>query len=381
MRLLLVTSALVGCSFSPPEGGGQFACSAAAPQCPPGTSCIDDRCVVPADASLPPDFQFRQPLQLALVEDGELTDVPVLVTLTPDVFDYEAVRNDGDDIRFTDLAGNPLVYEVEVWDPGGTSILWVKLRRLGPGDESIWLYYGEPDADPPTGGREVWSRYQAVYHLGGGGADSSAGMNDGALTGTETAPGWIDGGRLFDGNDHIEIGPAPPFLRAVPGATLEAWVKPAPLSGDADQVVVAVSAHGAQRSRAQIKLDPLGDVKVVFRTVDTAEPSAPLVDDQPLVPGEWTWVAAVADFRARTVRVFVNGVESAAAITDAFAETTPDTAPDQALIAIDEANIELFDGTLDEVRIAAEALSDRWLAVQKRSMRGELITFGEPEAL
>jgi hypothetical protein len=380
VRLLLLPL-LTGCSFSAPDGPAAYACSDEEPDCPAGTLCIDGRCSVPADAAPPPDFQFRQELRFALPADLELTEVPVLVTLTPEVFDYDAVRNDGDDIRFTDLADAPLVYEVEEWNPRGRSLLWVKLARLASDADAIWLYYGAADADPPTGAREVWTRYQAVYHLGGGGADSSAGMNDASLTGTTAETGRIGNGRLFDGNDHIDIGPEPPLLRAVPGATLEAWIDPAPLSGDADQVAVAVSGHGTTQSRAQLKLNKAGDAKVVFRTVDADAPSAALVDDRPLAAGEWTWVVAVADFPAGTVRVYLDGVESASVTTTAFSDSTPDSLPDRARLGIDETDIEPFSGVLDEVRIAGDALSDAWIEIQHLSMTGALIDFGTPEAL
>lgn len=382
MRLLLVTAALAGCSFSPAHDPASFACSAEAPECPPGTTCIEGRCRVPADAGPPPDLRFRQELRLALPIEGDLNEVPVLVTLTPDVFDYASARADGNDIRFTDDAGNGLVHEVEEWNPGGRSIVWVKLARLGAGDQSIWLYYGDPDADPPTGAREVWSRYQAVYHLGAGGGDSAAAMNDGALTGTESAAGQVGAGRQFRGDDHIEIGPDPPLLRAVPGATLEAWVQPGSVSGAADQVVVAVSAHGATLSRAQIKLDPTGNAKVVFRTVDVNDPNVGLIDDRPLVAGEWTWMVAVADFPAGTVRIYLDGVATAAVTAmSSFADATPDTAPDRALIGIDETDAESFAGLLDEVRIAGTAMSAPWIRTQYLSMTGQLVSFEPPEAL
>ncbi len=386
MRLLLAPLiALAGCSFSAPDGGDTFACSAAAPECPPGTMCIDGRCTVESDAApLPPTgFGFRQKLTFDNRGRGTVAGFPVLVALEPGVFTYGDAAGDGSDLRFFDPDDTPLPVEVESWNPSGRSLLWVVVPEVtGNSDlDFIWLYYGHAAPPAPPGG-DVWSTYQAVYHLTAGADDAAGAMIDGTLTGTEPVAGRIADGRRFDGvDDHIEIGPAPPLLRAVPGATLEAWVKPAPPAGDADQVVLAVSAHEAALSRAQIKLDPARDVKVVFRTVDAQEPSAPYVDDKPLSTGEWTWVVAVADFAAGTVRVFLNGAEGGELMTAAFADATPDTAPDRGLIGIDETGVELFTGDIDEVRIAGAALSGDWLAAQYASMTGALVGFEPAEAL
>ena len=385
-RLLVLVTALSGCRFSAPEGGGEFACSAAAPECPPGTACVDGRCTAAeaADAALPPaGFSFRQKLTFDNREHGTVAGFPLLVALDARVFDYGGAAGDGSDLRFFDPDQTPLPHEIETWDTGGPSVLWVRVPEVtGNSDQDfIWLYYGHPDPPAPPAG-DVWSAYQMVHHLGAGLDDSAALELEGEASGTELVAGQIGRGRRFDGiDDHIEIGPDPPVLRAVPGMTLEAWVARAQPPSATDQVVIAVTAHGADFSRAQIKIDTAGSVRAVFRTQDTATPNSVYTLDKPLAVGEWTWVVVSVDLTCQTIRIAINGIQQVGATSSDLDPITVDTSPKQVLIAIDETDGERYAGVLDEVRIAGATTSQDWLAVQYASMTGGLVGFELPEQL
>ena len=109
---------------------------------------------------------------------GALTDFPVLVRLSPALngFDYSRCRADGSDIRFVDASGTPLAREVDTWNPGGESLVWVKVPSL-TASTKITCLYGFAGAAPGTAS-DVWSNgYAAVWHLGESAlplADSSA---------------------------------------------------------------------------------------------------------------------------------------------------------------------------------------------------------------
>lgn len=386
--LLALVTALAGCGFSAPDGGGGFACSAAAPECPPGTTCVEGQCRAAGevDAAAPPTgFRFRQKLALDNAGGETIADVPILVALDPSVFDYPTARADGADVRFFDPDGTPLVHEVERWEPDGRSLLWVRVPEVTGGStrDYVWLYYGDPEAGPPSADpREVWSAYQAVYHMGEGPTDSGPLRLDGEAVGSQVVAGRIGAGRELDGtSDHILIGPDPPVLNAVGGITLEAWVRP-DTTFERDQVVLTVSARGLTVSRAQIKIVPGELPRVVFRTQDAAEPSATFALDDPVPVSEWTWIAAVADLPAGEVTIALNGGEHLGRTgTEAFLATTPPTDPDQAYLGRDEVDGEWFAGTLDEVRIAGRAMSDDWIALQYASMTGALVSFEPAEEL
>jgi hypothetical protein len=52
----------------------------------------------------------------ALPESASEANVPVLVRLHKDFFDFKQASPKGDDIRFSTLAGEALAYQVEDWD-------------------------------------------------------------------------------------------------------------------------------------------------------------------------------------------------------------------------------------------------------------------------
>jgi len=390
LPLALLTGLAAGCSFSAPEGGGgEFACSADAPECPPGTICTDGRCRAQgevADAAVPPTgFRYRHKLNFDNREGETVAGAPVLIVLDPGVFDYRAAQADGADLRFFDLDDAPLPHEIERWDPTGVSLLWVKVPEVTGGSDSdyIWLYYGHDDP-PALHSGDVWSAYQAVYHLAGDANDSGALMLDGELSGPYPAEGRIGGGLGLDGvSDHVLISPDPPLLQGVQGMSLEAWVRPAPASGvDLDQVVVAVSANGGDFSRAQIKIDPGGNVRAVFRTKDVEAGSAVKTLESPLSEGQWTWVAVSADLAAGEIRVVLNGGAQVASLANIMLDDrTAETTPDQAAMSIDETGGEFFPGVLDEIRIAGRAPPPGWLRLQYASMTDNLVTIATREDL
>src|SRR5512140_381092 len=61
-----------------------------------------------------------------------LTGFPVLVKLTPQTFDYSAVKFDGSDLRFLLPDQTMLQYDIDTFASGGTSLVWVRIPSLTP---------------------------------------------------------------------------------------------------------------------------------------------------------------------------------------------------------------------------------------------------------
>ena len=97
-----------------------------------------------------------------------LTDFPVLVRLSAarNKFDYSKCAN-GYDLRFSDAEGNLLSHEIDTWNNGGESLVWVKVPLFNA-DTVITAHYGLTSGQPPAvTASDVWdSNYIGVWHLG-----------------------------------------------------------------------------------------------------------------------------------------------------------------------------------------------------------------------
>ena len=130
-----------------------------------------------------------------------LENFPVLVKLAagePAGFDYGDCATDGSDLRFAAADGTMLSHEIELWNPNGTSYVWVKVPSLAGTATAFDLFYGaNPDTLPAVDPTDVWTRYAVVIHGGSGISDSSpsalAVANGGGVE-TTSGSGIVAGG-------------------------------------------------------------------------------------------------------------------------------------------------------------------------------------------
>jgi hypothetical protein len=113
-----------------------------------------------------------------------LSDFQVAVKLEAPAFEAGAAKSDGGDLRFVADDGTVLDHELDLWNPAGASLVWLRLPKLAPGATVVHVYYANPDApvsvDPPGAG--VWPEpYAGVWHLSGSGKDSTPHGFDGAM--------------------------------------------------------------------------------------------------------------------------------------------------------------------------------------------------------
>jgi hypothetical protein len=87
-----------------------------------------------------------------------LTYYQILVELSPSIFTYELANIDGSDIRFLNKANTTeLNYWIEEWNPIGESYIWVKIPFIPAfGNEIIFLYYGNENAESHNDGRNTF---------------------------------------------------------------------------------------------------------------------------------------------------------------------------------------------------------------------------------
>ena len=117
----------------------------------------------------PADFKKSVEINLvnALALNEITTGVPALVKLSESTingFDYDDfMLENGGDLMFVDLDGNPIPHEVDTWNADGESLVWVRLPSTAKGT-TITMYYGN-GAVSPAEPEEVWSNYVGVWHL------------------------------------------------------------------------------------------------------------------------------------------------------------------------------------------------------------------------
>lgn len=177
-------------------------------------------------------------------------DFPLLVRLSRDNFDFSEAAPDGSDIRFTKQSGVPVHFEIEEWNSTlRQAVLWIKIDTLygNNNDQSILMYWGNPDASSPVTARSVFDTangFAGVWHMDEASDtlfDATANNYRGVKIGTcRQSDGIIGKAAWFDtAVSYAEMGN---ILNFASGSfTISAWVK---RSGTGLQTIFAKSNGG-----------------------------------------------------------------------------------------------------------------------------------------
>jgi glucose/arabinose dehydrogenase len=304
---------------------------------------------------------------------ANLIDFPVLVVLDPTRIDYGHTLPNGRDLRFTDDAGNLLAYEIESWNPGGTSYVWVKVPQITAGStsDSIWMYYGNPSAATSAeNAPAVWSAgYAGVWHMGSSLADSTANGDDGVDSGSTATTGPLGPARSFDGvASSIDVGTSP-ALEINGDLTVEAWVRAADPSQPGAPRVVSKKNNWDDPAGYNLEVHPgEGNVTTVGSGNDYTRA------DGLSLGNTWHYVATVVT--GAIGRVYVDGLDRT---TDSTVSPIVSSAQHMTF-GRRSGGGDFFDGDVDEVRVSNVARSADWIAAQDLSMTDAFITYG-PENL
>src|ERR1700733_13196753 len=183
-----------------------------------GSVAIDAIDAMPLDA-----WSTKRRVTIENTGLGELTAFGFVIELDATRITYATASPVGADLRFTDVDGTPLPYEIESWDPSGTSFVWVGVATIAANtNTTLWMYYGNPaatDAQQPT---LVWdSSYLGVWHLAD--AHDSTGKHVSSNQGATATTGMIGPAMMFTGSPQaIDTGAA----EHLDTFTLEAWMRP-----------------------------------------------------------------------------------------------------------------------------------------------------------
>lgn len=376
----------VGCRVPASDyDGTQFACARDG-VCPDGFECKGGMCVVPGNDAAPdappPPEAIRQ---LVTVDDSAgtapLEDFPLLVVLDAARIDLDAA-GDASTLRFETEGGDPLPHEIDHWEAGVGGAAWVKVPLIEPQADGarFVLVYGDETAatqDPGT----VWADYSAVYHLEDTGDSSPSGF-DGVDEGATATAALIGGGRAFDGTgQNVDLGSDRPFLQAAPQATVSAWMRIDPATA-ADAAVFATSVDGAgvETGASRLSIGFLATLAPhgIARSADDAA-GVVLDGATPLETDRWLHIAFAVDFAADHMEIFVDGVSVATVAGLGLGPSSPDSVSTRTRIGANEIpTSEMFQGSIDEVRLTRRLLDASWLDASRRSALDQMVSIGPP---
>ncbi|HUD47564.1 MAG TPA: DUF2341 domain-containing protein [Candidatus Baltobacteraceae bacterium] len=295
-----------------------------------------------------------------------LADFPVLVELGSNVpgFSYPQFASPtGGDLRFTDAAGlTALPYEVDQWNAGGQSTVWVELPALSGTADFIWAYWGNPAAtNPPayTTNGTVWSpSYIGVWHLEQKGfpyLDSTGNYPADSGVAPEWSTGHIGGFGVFNGaSDYLDIGP----VNVGPAFTLSAWVN---VSRDANniQAIWANKPGGWNSAGYAVYINTYNttDQRVLVETGDGTNGQDLETGASAVGFGSWHLITAEVNETGGTGAIYVDGIDQTqtGGIQSDF--------PNQTGLNIGRFtnNAYYFNGSIDEARIQSGLESSNWI--------------------
>jgi hypothetical protein len=314
----------------------------------------------------------------------ELADFQVPVKLEPGVFDYAAAKPDGSDLRFIAADGTGLDHEIDSWNPGGPSLIWLRLPKLTPAPSAVSLYYGNPDPPQPVQavGPGVWpAPYTGVWHLSGQSKDSTANGYDGAqMVGGTFVDARLGKGLQLDGGkrDHITLKADIKLVAGAPGCTFSAWINPTRIEDSVNGMIIMTVGkwfNNNHNSYTDFNINASGQMisHVDPGTNMAASGYARILSDAGFIKtNEWAWVTYVIDLPGKQERFFKNGQlvsTKPPPAGKAWAESFIDMVSSRVVIGAEEDVVSHFyTGSMDELRIEKGMRTPAWIAAQYRSM-------------
>jgi hypothetical protein len=300
--------------------------------------------------------------------DEKLTNFPALVVLGAAItnFSYGGFLDpSGGDLRFTDASQTRLLrHEVETWNTGGSSFVWVRVPELVGSTTTVWALWGNPaqtNAPAFTTNGETWAEsYVGVWHLGetsGEFRDSTA-QNPGTLVDTNASStratnSLIGQGIRFVGaeDDFIEIANEANFKLAS-DLTLLVWAKG--LSGNAWAPWISkngeATGYALRRRGAAAPAAP----DWCTRGASNGEQNGPTIDAT-----AWHFVAGtLSGGSTKTKRLFIDGAVAAEAtnVTGSILDNS-----EKLHIGGRTNPAAYWGGVIDEVRVSSVARSTNWV--------------------
>jgi hypothetical protein len=223
---------------------------------------------------------------------------PLLVRLTPAVFDFSQARGHGEDIRFSTASGRAEPFQIERWDSAaGVAEIWVKIDTVTGNStaQKIKMHWGRDSVASASNGPAVFnaaSGFVGVWHLGGAGtrANSAAGgiaAVPNNYPASASQPGVIGLADSLGGGSpgsYLDIGDGYDMFES--GLTFSAWVNP---DSSVKRTHILDLGNGGPSDNIYLEADTSGHTATFanFNGSDGSGVHAP----EALVPNQWQFIA------------------------------------------------------------------------------------------
>lgn len=324
-----------------------------------------------------PTWARRRQLTIELGVNATVSEFPVLVVLKPERIDYGSTKPAGEDLRFTsDDGGEVLAHEIEHWEAGQTSFVWVKLPEItqtGANKTKFWMYYGSSSAADGQDVAAVWTSFRGVWHLHETGDDlKDSSGNTAAATnyGTTQVSAKIGMGRSFSSTMKSYVDTH--HVEDLTQFTIEGWLYAEFDAGTG----TGWGPNGLlmREKNYQINWDhPQNEFYAAASLYeDSSNTWVAALYPKP-VKHTWYYLAATLD--DSDLKAYMDGEPFGEVSTGAPAPETESAKIGRHAFAQELKHF--FTGIIDEVRIADAPRDAQWIASQYKSMTdANFVTFG-----
>ena len=318
-----------------------------------------------------------------------LSGFPVLVCIaknSPSGFSYDDLqsKSTGADIAFVGMDGTGLPFEIDSWDPSGTSLIWVRLPSMRNGTQFV-MCWGSTSSGKDVCNESPFSGYVGVWHMSeasGTVADSSGHSlaavptGSGAATLSIAVSGPVGNGRQCSNSTSTRS-----YLK-VPSYNSQSVGDTFAISGWFN-VGSSQSAQDARLVSRKENWEDNNGWELIWKKDTTIAARGASKDniasDKRKFGGGWKHLFVV--YNGRTATLYENGVQMASA-TGGAAATDNNVA-----LGIgdypENANQAPLVGSVDECRLLDAVPSADWVAAEYASMTdsafltaGESTTYG-----
>lgn len=293
-------------------------------------------------------------------DKSTLAGFPVLVRIandSPSGFAYSQLQSpsDGADLCFIDMYGNGLPFEIDTWDPEGTSLIWVKLPTMEHGTQFV-MCWGSAASGKTVCADNPFAGYKGVWHMDSvKPSDSSPNSFDGT---NRTDNLTVVAGPIGDAvnvprtstSDGITCGNVITNSELTGGFTIEGWCRPTQYGSMGDGAAMfgkkqLISIRIASSSQVTVTTPGKSDHKLTGLVL-------------PAVNTWWHWAVTFKMNKGTDgLKLYVNGQ---CVKTVGAGDISDKTGTTELFLGNNEWD-QAFKGDLDEVRLSVGLQSADWI--------------------